>query len=698
MKSKQRLLVIAITSFLMSGLLSVVSGQKSFNLTWTDPVIELTASLKSVKKLYFKKAFYSDIKTLHPSFYISEYFSGNVKSVEFKTSNIVTQELNEDELKLIGKKIIPSSLVVNPVVKEVGNRSLVQVFGNALLNVGGKAHKVISFDYSIGTEFMPKRKTNEIRRRGGGSPGTCDLQSGTWFKIPVTTTGIHKLSKDYFISLGVDISNFNPKNIRIYGNGTGMLPEENQIDVPETLEEVQILVQGETDGVFNDADYVLFYAVGPHVWDYDAALQFYAHRQNLYSDTAYYFLNFDLGLGKRIDAQGQSSGSSNYTVTTNDLRKFHEKDETNLLKTGKSWLGEYFDLTTSYSNVFSMPNIVTSVPVKINAKFAVRSFTSVGNDLTITVNGSAFQSKNSISAVSTFYTNLYAQEVSMFGTMSVSSSSLTINSIYGKPQASSVAWLDFITVNATGSLSFSSGQLDFRNSGSVNTGNISKFFLTSGSDLTIWDVSDPLNVHSQAHNYSSGTLSFNVTTSELKEFVAYNGSSFIAPGLGTKVVNQNITRHINKEYILICAPEFKTLSQELVDFHSSQNNLSGAVVTTEQVYNEFSSGAQDITAIRNYMKYLYENSGTKPKYLMLVGDGSYDYKYRLSNNTNFIPSFQSKQSYHPLSSFTSDDYFGLLNDSVSILNNLATLDIGIGRAPVKDQAELQSFIEKVKIT
>jgi len=696
MKSKQRFLVIAIASFLVSGLINAVSGQKSFILTWTDPVIELTASLKSVKKLYFRKAFYSDVENLHPSFYISAYYSGNVNSVKFITSNVVTKELNEAELKLIGKKSIPTTIIINPTIKKVGTRSLVQVFGNSLLNVSGKVHKVLSFDYSINPEFKAERKTNRNLRRGGGSPGTCDLQSGTWYKIPVTSTGIHKLSKDYLTSLGIDVTGFNPKNIRIYGNGTGMLPEDNQTDVPETLEEAQILVQGESDGVFNDADYVLFYGVGPHVWDYDTTLQFYKHRLNLYSDTAYYFLNVGLGSGKRINTQGQSSSASNYTVSTGDLRQFHEKDETNLLQSGKSWLGESFDLTTTYSNVFSMPTIKTSAPVKIDAKFAVRSFTSAGNDLTVTVNGSTFQSKSGISAVSTYYTNLYAQEVSMFGSMSVSSSRLTITTKYGKPQASSVAWLDYLTVNATGYLSFSSGQLDFRNYASVSSGNVSKFTLTASSDLTIWDVTDPLKVSNQAHSYSSGSLSFKIATPELKEFIAYDGSYFITPSAGKTISNQNITAHVNKEYILICAPEFKTLSQDLVDFHGEQSNLTGVVVTTEEVYNEFSSGAQDITAIRNYMRYLYENSTTQPKYLMLVGDGSYDYKDRLSNNTNFIPSFQSNQSYHPLTSFTSDDYYGLLNDSLSILNNLATLDIGIGRAPVKDEVELQAFIEKVK--
>jgi hypothetical protein len=692
MKCKQKILSITLTALLMSSLISKTTAQTAVILEWTNPTVEILPDLKSVKKLYFKKAFYNDVNNSVPDFYCSDYFSGKVKSVQVESSNVVTKELTESELKLIKKEQVPSTLTFRPVIKYVGPKSLVQIFGNALINKNGRVSKVISFEYVINPDFSTKRQN----RRTGASPGTSALQSGTWYKISVTKTGIHKINKDFFTAIGIDTKSFNPKNIRIYGNGTGMLPESNKTNIAETLDEANIFVYGQDDGVFNNSDYVLFYGVGPHVWDYDTALSFHQHRKHLYSDTAYYFLNIDLGAGKRIDSKGESSASINYNVGTYDSRDFYEADYTNLLKTGKKWVGEYFDLTTSYKHNFSFPGLITSTAVKIKAEYAVRSFVTSGNNLGITVNGSNFQSKNNISAVSSHYTNLYAQKVSVFGTMDVGSSSLDVTSVYSKPQASSVAWLDFITINGSSSLSFSSGQLDFRNYSTVQAGNVSRFNMSSGSDLTIWDVSDPLNVQNQSHAFSAGSASFTVTTETLKEYVAFDGASYFTPGYHGKIANQNITAHVNKAYILICPPEFVALSQELVDFHQAQDNLSGAVITTDQIYNEFSSGAQDVTAIRNYMRYLYNNSSSKPKYLMLVGDGSYDYKYRVSGNTNFVPSYQSDESFHPLTSFTSDDYYGILDDSVSILNNLATLDIGIGRAPVKNTTELKDFIEKVK--
>ena len=692
MKFKQRTTLLTCIAVFISAMWNLSMSQQVFSIQWQKPIIELSEDLNEVKKLYFDKAFYPDVDSMIPSFYCSDYLKGKVTKVDAQISQVITKKLTSGELALIRNQRVPSTLVIKPVIKQLTNQSLVQIFGNALINKEGSIHKVLSFEYKLEAEYG--NLSSNLRTSSAGS--TSDLSSGTWHKISVTNTGVHRLDKAFFSSIGVNVSTFNPRNIRIYGNSSGMLPESNQAPVVETLQETQIYVQGEGDGVFNDNDYVLFYGVGPHNWDFDESLSFFKHRQHLYSDTAYYFLNMDIGPGKRITSKSQSSQPSNFTVNSYDARQFHELDKTNLLKTGKRWLGEYFDLTTSYNHSFSFPDLITSQPISISAEYAVRSFVSGGSNLIMSVNGSVFQEKNNINSVATQYTNRYAEKVTMFGNINVGSSSIIVNSRYSKPQPSSVAWLDFITINGTSSLRFQSGQLNFRKISSIGPSTISKFSITSTSDLSIWDVTDPLKVQSQAHNFSGGQISFTAATPDLKEYLAYDGSSFFTPGFVKKVANQNLTGYLNKEYIVVCIPSFAGAAQELVDFHAQHDGLSGTVVTTEQIYNEFSSGAQDISAIRNYLKYLYENSNTKPKYLMLIGDGSYDYKNRTSQNTNIAPSFQSEESYHPLTSFTSDDFYGLLDDDKSILSNSATVDIGIGRAPVNTIQELNSFIAKVK--
>ena len=477
-----------------------------------------------------------------------------------------------------------------------------------------------------------------------------------------------------------------------------MLPENLKTIVPQTLMEMAVYVEGESDGVFNDNDYILFYAKGPNVWKYNATSKFFEENFNLYSEVAYYFINFDGAEGKRISDQSESVNSSTILVSEFDDYASHQVDKTNLIESGKKWMGEYFDNTTSYSFDFSFSNIITTSPVKIKSSVVVRSFISSGNNLEILVNNNTFKSFNSISAVSEHYSAQNVIEVNYLDSTTVSSSLISVNYKYSKPQSSSVAWLDYLTLNAKRNLYFTSGQMAFRNVSSIGVGNVSQFALSGvSSNVFIWDVTDPLNVKRQVNNFSGSTSNFSIETDSLKEFLAFDNTIFYSPSYVGTVANQNLLANVDKVYILVCPDEFYTESKALVDFHASFNNYSTAIVTTSQIYNEFSSGAQDITAIRNFMKYLYDNSSTPPKYLMLMGDGSYDYKDRISGNSNFVPTFQSDESYQPLSTFTSDDYYGMLNDSsLTIYNGSATVDIGIGRFPAKTAAEVKSFVNKVK--
>lgn len=670
-------------------------GQQSIELRWGAPVVEIKSDLSSVSKLYFANAFFSDEDSLLPQVVINEQFSGKITHASVKTSNIASIPLDQKELKLIGSQnYIPESFVLSTNIMNSAGNYFVQLIGTPLIIENGVIKKITAFDYEV---TVKKGIVNHAYKKAATSSNSVSpLSSGKWYKLAVTKTGIHQLNNAFFTLLGIDLSTVDPRKIRVFGNSEGVLPELNSTPVTEKLEELAITVSGESDGVFNANDYVLFYGVGPHTWQYDSNDNYFNHQYNLYSDTSYYYLNLDQVNGKRIGSQAQASGTSSSTVSQYNNYAFHELSYTNLIQSGKKWLGEYFNNTTNYQWNFAFDNINTSERVKIKSEFAVRSFSNAGNNVSVTINGVTASSKNNINTVSSYYTSRYANQIKFYDSLFVSSSSLTIGVNYSKPQPSSVAWLDYVSVNVWSNLSFSSGQLSFRNSNTIGAGKISTFKINSPKSITIWDVSNPLDVKVQNHTSNSSSISFQTGTSTLKEFIAFDYSSFHVPISKGIVTNQNILAHVNKEYILICPPEFKTASLELAEFHEQSSNLSTAVVTTTEIFNEFGSGIPDPTSIRNFMRYLYNNSSTKPKYLMLMGDGSYDYRNLTANNTNFVPTFQSEESYNPLSSFTSDDFFGMLDDNIEIYSSTATVDIGIGRFPAKSVTEVATFIEKVK--
>jgi hypothetical protein len=188
----------------------------------------------------------------------------------------------------------------------------------------------------------------------------------------------------------------------------------------------------------------------------------------------------------------------------------------------------------------------------------------------------------------------------------------------------------------------------------------------------------------------------------LREYVAFNTDNLLIPVPVGAVANQNLHSGGPVDYIIIVHPPFLSQAQRLAQFHQERNGFRSLVVTTQQVYNEFGSGSADPVALRDFVKMYHDRFGNtqadKLKYLLLFGDASYDYKDRLTNNTNFVPAWENNLSLDPLSTYASDDFFGFLDDNENINSGalINYLDVGIGRVPSKNIEEAKNFVDKVE--
>jgi hypothetical protein len=130
-------------------------------------------------------------------------------------------------------------------------------------------------------------------------------------------------------------------------------------------------------------------------------------------------------------------------------------------------------------------------------------------------------------------------------------------------------------------------------------------------------------------------------------------------------------------------------------------DLSVRLVTTQQIYNEFSSGKQDLSAIRDYLKMLFDRDSSTMKNVLLFGDCSYDYKYRTPSNSNFVPVYESPTSLNDIASQSSDDYIAFLSDGLGDWpynldgQRSHKMNVGVGRFPVRTLAEAKAVVDKV---
>jgi len=200
----------------------------------------------------------------------------------------------------------------------------------------------------------------------------------------------------------------------------------------------------------------------------------------------------------------------------------------------------------------------------------------------------------------------------------------------------------------------------------------------------------------------SGTdLRFSSETSRLQEYIAFNPAQLEAPVLMGPVANQNLRGIGQPNMVIVADKSMVAEAKRLSDFHVQKDGLTSVIVTPEEVYNEFSSGTPDPTAIRNFMKMLYDRAGNnpvaRPKYLLLFGGASYVYKEKGTGKKNLVPSYQSESSLDPLTSYVTDDYFGYLDDDDDINKNLPAplLDLGIGRIPARTNVQARQAVDKI---
>ena len=606
--------------------------------------------------------------------------------------NVTLSDITVENLKQLDRNIIPKELTYD--IKTSISRGKMYLFLDLfpIINQNGNFKKVNSFRFSYKSGISNKLK----RQRTQNSV----LNSGEWYKFYVDKSGIFRLSRSFLSQLGLNTNSIDPRNIKIFGNGGNMLPLSNSVEYPVDPIENAIKVHGEDDGVFNNSDYILFYAQGPNAYNSDSNTNL-----NLYSDQTAYFINISPSPGKRILENVQPVNTANTIVDSYTAYKYHELDEYNIAKIGRRWFGDRFDFESNQTFEFTFPNLRTSEP--INLRVYTAAVSEISTSMSVEINNQEVSNLN----YSSINDPILVSGDYYTGEIMVSNSNISVNLNYnnnGNP--SSVAYLDYISLEGTCDLNYNGDQFIFYNKNVVDLSGIAQYNITNANSISnIWEITDLNNVSEIFIDGSESTVSFKALLGEEKRYIAFNQESFYEPIIEgeTNLENQDLKSNIflddqnqfqDLDYLIICRSDMLYEAERLAQINRDFNNLNVKVVTLEKIYNEFSSGNQDIAAIRNFVKYIYFNASDESrriKYLCLFGDASFDYKDRISQNTNIVPSWYSLNSYSLASSYVSDDFFGMMDDNEGMMENSDKLDIAVGRILADSPQRATDLVDKI---
>ncbi len=665
-----------------------------FTLNWNG-IETQTIGTNSRKVVSFNNAAYPDETQL-------PYFSKRLAvdknySYSVVLKNEVFTVFSADELALLATDKIQNQNI-NPSLQmlDVRGNSYIELLISPFVLRDGVIQKLTSFSVEITKSPKAQRQKSATQHTYATN---SVLKSGKFVKIAVTNTGVYRLTYEDLNAMGIS-----PANVRIFGYGGEVLNQDFSKPMIDDLPELAIHMENGSDGVFNSGDYILFYAKGIQKWSYDRIREMFIHTINSYSTKGYYFVTSDAGAGRKIEtaAVGVPEGANIVPVEEFTDYMVHENELKNVTESGKEFYGEFFNIAKSLNLAFNFPNILQTNSTKIRLDVAA----SAGAITTFTLDLDGAQTKT-LSVPKRTDGDGYekAKAANGFYTFTPTRDVLNLKLSFNPNGVSAEAYLNYIEINAQRALKMSGTAMQFQYVGELGSTNYCQYKLSdAGSNVQIWDVTEAHNIARMPASLIEGKLTFTAPGTNLKNYLAIDpkqGNSFSKPEIVGAIANQDLHGLPQAEMIIITHPRFLTQSEELAQAHRTVDNLRVNVMTTDQVYNEFSSGTPDATAYRRAMKMFYDRAITAstpadmPKYLLLFGRGTFDNrKLQSTSGDNLILTYQADNSLVETLSYVTDDYFGFLDDNEGNQIPSHGLDIGIGRFPVVTASQAQDVVKK----
>ncbi len=532
------------------------------------------------------------------------------------------------------------------------------------------------------------------------------LAQGPWYKIAVSQSGIYKLTYSDLKNANVPVGSIDLSTIKLYNNGGTELPEDPNAPRPNDLMENAIYVyDANGNNKLDNGDYVLFYGKAPREWAYNPVSKTFSHYIDHYTDsTSYYFLTYGGQAGKRMTVEQSARSSSYYRPHSFTSGIFRDDGLYNLLGSGKEWYGTELQLPTSTSPTANMVGYLnklygldTTQSITYRLRAISRSdqynYFQVFENATGTQLGTIVGGTINYSDEEGYYA--YPQDPRIFtGTGNLPNQNSVLKVIYNSSSSSASAWIDWYEILYKRLFQSVGDVLDFYapDTNAVTYYSVHGF---SSDSVNIFDVTDFANaVIVRPDSVSNGTVSFGVQAASgmRKQYFAVGENGYLKVGNIIPVQNSDLHGQVaGADLIIVTSPDFLDQANELANFKQTFDGLKTMVVTTTAIYNEFGCGIADPTAIRDFLKYAYDNFQTAPAYVILFGAGTYDYENKVSDIPEFVPPFESDESLSQIGTYSTDDYF--VQFSAPLMQ--APVSMAIGRLPARSTDDATAIVSKI---
>ena len=520
------------------------------------------------------------------------------------------------------------------------------------------------------------------------------LSSGKWIRFETKEEGIYKISRSILASFGIDPNVVDPRTIKIYNNGGKAVSEIVSAQRPSDLVENAIIVSGEADGKFDTDDYILFYGRGTNFWDYDTVARAIKRYFHPYSIANYYWITYGGSNGKRIQDKSSINTTIKFDQTSTIAFASFEEDKINIGKTGRIYLGDDFTQSiNSRTYINKLDGRIENSTINYNFRLVNASSGSV--IFGVEENNTQLFSQSFSGYGSSDYDvgAAHIKSTSFAGVLPDSRSVLKLK--FTPTATTSIGYLDYFEIKYEKELKAYDDNLLFFSKDTSSTIEYDLYGFSS-TNIRVFDVSDYSNVKiiTNPLMQSGSEFRFQSTefTGKVSKYFAVGSDKFKTPVNPFEIPNQNLHGYSDGgKLIIIYHRNLKDQALRLKSYRENnvKLNISTVAIDVNEIYNEFSGGLLDVVAIRDYIKFAYENWTIKPEYVLLFGDGTYDYKNTEKSGDNLIAVFETIESLNEIYSYPMDDFFARVD------GNDSRVDIALGRLNVQSSSEARIAVDKI---
>lgn len=527
------------------------------------------------------------------------------------------------------------------------------------------------------------------------------LASGVWFRFPVNQDGMYRLTGRSLLDAGIP-SSVDPGTIKLFGNGGLEVPLDVTAPYVEDLLEntVEIRDAG-TAGKLDAEDAVIFFAKGTRGWRYNASSKSFSHYIHHFTETSFYWLTYGGNPARRMVTGGPTNDPFPARPQTVTGRVFREEDKVNLLSSGLEWLGQPFNSGDQITYVHPLNDIDVSAPVTYTYRVGARSsafsvFSVYEHDQILGTTGIA--STN----VGSYFANQFINSVTTRQRLpSFTDGRSQLRFAYASSGSGGNGYIDWYEIAYQQFLRARGDVFSFY---TMDTTAVLEYAVGgfAGGDVVVYDVSrfdsaqilQPLRVSSD-----SCVVQVAASGGAVHEIYAVGEGGYKTPSPLVRVANQNLHGDTTEApYVIITHPEFMSAARRLKSYREQpgSHSLKTLIVDVTQIYNEFGGGSVSPVAIRNYLRYVSSTWQAPPDYVLLFGDGDYDYKRNIVSTPNWIPPWETLESWWPLRTYAGDAEFATFTVvSSGGGTRPGRVECAVGRLAARSLAEANTMVDKI---